>query len=165
MATTFRTHSFRTPKDDAPPYDPSLWEGIDCAFVTKLAHERALERQRSDAAKLDFVTAPPPAIVTPPPQNQNHTQGVSVRNKTLWDKLMNYFFPHKEPVSLAQAVRETTIDDLTMLLQAALSAGDVGLATTVSAELANRRVHLRSDAFFVPQRKTLRCNIRTRYGS
>ena len=158
---SLRTHALRTPQDDAPPYDPSLWEGKDCAFVTRLARERAAKRQ-ADAILQESQSAAAASsglflsnVQTPPPAafGVNHTQGVSIRNRTLWEKVYNYFFPHKEPVPLSQVVQKTSIDDLTMRLQAALSAGDVGLATIVSAELATRRVHLRPDAFFLPQQE------------
>jgi hypothetical protein len=143
--------AFRTPRDDAPPYDPSLWEDRDNAFITRLV----LQRSADAAAALNNTNLSAAATVPPPAQPElaavNHTLGASLPNRTYWDKLRNYFFPHTEPVPLATAVRQASIEDLTLRLQAALAAGDVGLAGTVSAELATRRVHLKSGSLFLPQ--------------
>jgi hypothetical protein len=143
--------------EDAPPYNPSLWQN-DRAFIVQLAQQRAAQKKSADAQRERAKQQPNSASAAAPPQaaqqhqqqHVNHTQRVSISTRTLWDKLRNFLFPHVESVSLVDAITQASTEDLSMRLQAALAAGDGDQARIVTSELARRRVHLRTGAVYEP---------------
>ncbi|KEG15341.1 hypothetical protein DQ04_00101080 [Trypanosoma grayi] len=132
----------RPPRHDAPPYDPSLWEGKDCAFITTLRdvyHEQQrTERQlRSTAPAEGEVTAGWPLPTT------SHTQLPS-RPSTWWRNLLVKFFPRYSARQRLSSLgfEHMKNDELVNRMHFALQAGDMELSALIAQELARRRVRL-----------------------
>ncbi|ORC87117.1 uncharacterized protein TM35_000242670 [Trypanosoma theileri] len=130
----------RTPKYDAPPYDPSVWEGKDCAFISTLKDvyhdQQRMERQlRSEAIAQDLASRP---LFSP-----SHTQRGS-RSSTLWGRLLAKLFPRyyarKEMADMSFAYMNN--DELVTRMHFALQTGDTELSALIARELARRRARI-----------------------
>ncbi|KAH9600357.1 hypothetical protein LSM04_006024 [Trypanosoma melophagium] len=140
MFRTTLENTGRTPKYDAPPYDPSLWEGKDCAFITTLKDvyhdQQRMERQlRSETIAHDLASR---QLFAP-----SRTQRVS-RSSTLWGRLLATFFPRyyarREMADMSLAYMNN--DELVNRMHFALQTGDTELSALIARELARRRARI-----------------------
>lgn len=140
MFSTEGERTGRTPRLDAPPYDPSLWEGRDCAFLTTLKdvfHEQQRRERHFFAETLDgsvssasLPTALYPRLVT--------------RLSTCWRNLLAWLLPsyYAQHVLATPSLAHMSNDELVSRMHLALQAGDTDVSALIAKELARRRVRL-----------------------
>ncbi|CBH17925.1 hypothetical protein, conserved [Trypanosoma brucei gambiense DAL972] len=130
----------RTPKQDAPPYDPSLWEGKDCAFITVLkeAHERQQRQERHRDAQHGGVDEA--GLAAP---YTSHIQ-LTYTPTSWWERLMLKLFPryYALRVMANSDISRLSNEELVMRMHLALQAGDGDFSALIAQELARRRVYL-----------------------
>ncbi|KAG8343669.1 hypothetical protein TRVL_05504 [Trypanosoma vivax] len=133
--------SQRTPRHDAPPYDPSLWEGRDCAFITTLRdvyhRQQRAERQlrMSEQEVKEVLPLPVPAA--------SHVQLLQ-RPTRWWSRLLALLFPryYAQTEMTSYVLTTLSTDELVWRMHFALQAGDTNLSAVIAQELARRRVDL-----------------------
>ncbi|CCW62330.1 unnamed protein product [Phytomonas sp. EM1] len=160
MSVIDRSAGYRTAKDDAPPYDPSLWEGRDCAYITYLGRQlndpvvrqrlaaRASERGRQLAsiASPHITTDTTPPLVRPP----TLLEGAKGYGGLLWrwaisslvrfaTSLVPSGFRHPGIPSNV-SLEELSSEELLTEMQMALASGHMERSTQIARELASRRV-------------------------
>ncbi|RNF27500.1 uncharacterized protein Tco025E_00236 [Trypanosoma conorhini] len=133
-------HTGRSPKLDAPPYDPSLWEGKDCAFITTLRdvyyRQERMERQlRMETSVVGGAALPVPAA--------SHTQ-LATRPSSWWGKLLDSLFPryYAQQALANLGFGQMSNDELVNRMHFALQAGDTDISALIAKELARRRACL-----------------------
>ncbi|ESL10220.1 hypothetical protein TRSC58_02050 [Trypanosoma rangeli SC58] len=140
MFRTQAEHTGRSPKLDAPPYDPSLWEGKDCAFITTLRdvyhRQERMERQLQMETSAFGEAALPVSAAS-------HTQ-LTTRPSTWWGKLLDSLFPrYYARQALANlGLGQLSNDELVNRMHFALQAGDTDISALIAKELARRRACL-----------------------
>ena len=146
-----RTVVIRTPKDDAPPYDPSLWEGgRDVFYLTRRAEMQRMERrlQHSDNT-IDFLVPRSGdgnngqvAAASQASQQQlsTHVQ-LSSAPRSIWGRLLAWVLRGggKPPAPPQLNLAALSFDELFVRFQCALQRGDVGESSNYARELARRK--------------------------
>ncbi|EKF38459.1 hypothetical protein MOQ_001335 [Trypanosoma cruzi marinkellei] len=140
MFRTQAENTGRSPKLDAPPYDPSLWEGKDCAFITTLKDVYHRQERMERQLRLETSAVGGTAIQLPA---ASHTQMVTSPS-TWWGKLLGSLFPqYYARQALANlGLGHMSNDELVNRMHFALQAGDTDLSALIAKELARRRACL-----------------------
>lgn len=135
----------RTPRDDAPPYDPTLWEGQDVFYLTQRA---ALQREKKslDAGKstLEYLSGE-----AAKKERSRIDEGIAAHTlparptQRWWERLLSRWLP-PPPTVKPLDLRELSLDELMFRFQAALQNGDVKLSSVFAQELARRKAQLPS---------------------
>ncbi|KAG5498325.1 hypothetical protein JIQ42_03131 [Leishmania sp. Namibia] len=167
MSTPAQQH--RTPKDDAPEYDPLLWSNTDNSYIATLAtHAMTYQppstsqqgelRQRGTAAprppleaflSSSWKTTPQEGAVA---RHPTKFHSVYHRGPTTWPgRLLQFVAPQlyarwQGNVSTAD-VRQLSTKELISLMQLALSAGEVDQSATLARELSRRKLALQMEPF------------------
>ncbi|CBZ28532.1 conserved hypothetical protein [Leishmania mexicana MHOM/GT/2001/U1103] len=154
---------YRTPKDDAPEYDPLLWSNTDTSYIATLTthamkYQAPSTSQHGGLRQRGTATSKPPFTVflssswRTTPQEGATTQhpkfhSVYHRGPTTWPgRLLRFFAPQlyarwQGNVSAAD-VRQLSTKELINLMQLALSAGEVDQSAMLARELSHRKLTL-----------------------
>jgi hypothetical protein len=147
MASSRNVVVFRTPKDDAPPYDPSLWEGgRDCFFLTRRTELQLLERRLQQSNDAVDQHAPKLEDVT----KKSVTPAGPSKSMFSWEYIAEVFAqvilrrPPKPKVTgpTAAEVAALSFDELFLRFQSALQRGDVVESSCYAKELAKRKAQV-----------------------
>lgn len=142
-----RPFIFRTPKDDAPPHDPSLWEGgRDCFFLTRRSELQLLERRLQQSN--DVVDQHAPKLEDPLAKQPD--AGATLSNIFSWQYIAEVFAQvilRRKPKAKSNEpspaeVAALSFDELFLRFQSALQRGDVVGSSCYAKELARRKAQV-----------------------
>lgn len=147
----------RTPRDDAPTYDPLLWKGTDNAYITSLAAYTMTHQPPTASAP----AKPPLQKFLASSWNSTPEEEAAARlskfhavydrrPSTVLGRLLQFlssrFFPRwHEGVQPADVMALPT-SDLIQLMQLALAAGEADRSAMLARELSRRKLALQMEA-------------------
>jgi len=164
-------NNVRRPCDDAPAYDPTVWEGQDTAFITRLTPhvmEEANLRSHADAAAGgvsldDFLVSS--GLVAPLRDAREEASAARLsrfhaskhsRATSLAGRIFQYWFPRvyaRWQQNLTQHdLQDFSAEQLVSLMQLALRAGEMERSSMLAREISRRKmaVHLETGSSASP---------------
>lgn len=130
-----RSILLRTPKDDSPPCEPTLWQN-DCAFVTTWEAATAKEARNAEAASR---TAKAKQAETKAREAvSEHVLPPGAEKPTLVDQLLEFFIG--PPTSAQKQLKNLATEDLAERMRRATQSGSSDEAAAIAGELARRKV-------------------------
>lgn len=156
----------RTPRDDAPSYDASMWAGKDCAYITQLLEQleeqHRVEGTGTSRPSLDpfgndgragFSASSSGTTTTAAPGESLQSEAIAAFHtvplaypRNFFSRMLRALFPtyyyRWQNALTSSDLRSLSAQDLLTLMQLALASGERDRSSAIAQELSRRRVNI-----------------------